>query len=415
MSGVGAILRFHLGVGVRLASHAAAPLVGVAVAWVGLAEFPGDVLAAVAQGLAAPGSDPAASWTFAVVLLALATWAAPRVTTGLGGWIRHLPASATSHRRAALLALAASQLPAVVASALLAGGLVVFGHPVSLAKLAAIPLLAFGAATVALPVRRRALASALGAAAILLALSPGWMTLPAALAALAAADRLSGSIAPPALARRRRTFARAPLLAVIAWRAVGFRTATALAIPIMVLGLAALFLANNAVTPAVASGAVRFGGLLAAAILMSGVAAEMGLRRPVWPWARSLPWSSSRRVAADALFLGVPALPLVLVAAVLDPPAALAVLATTPLLALRAASALRRAQSLRIGAMGVILVEGFVVAGLAGLVPWGALLFAAATPLALRAAARAERELPVSRWIALHHAAAGDPLSWSAK
>jgi len=415
MSGVGAIFRFHLGVGVRLASHAAAPLVGVAVAWVGLQEFPGAVLAAIAQGLVAPGVDPATRWIFAAFLLALATWAAPRVTTGLAGWIRHLPASGTSHRRAALLALVASQLPALVACALLAAGLVAFGQAVSIARLAAIPLVALGAATVALPVRRRALTSALGAASIFLALSPGWLTLGAAAALLLAADRLSGPLAAPSRMRRRRGSARRPILAVISWRAVGLRAVPALAPALLVLGFAALFLANNPVTPAVASGAVRFGGLLAVAILMSGIAAELSVRRPVWPWARSLPWSSSRRVAADALFLALPALPLVAVAAALDPRAAIAVLLATPLLALRAASALRRAQRLRIGALGVVLIEGFVVAGLAGLVPWGGLLFAAAAPLALRAAARAERELPVSRWIAIHHAAAGDSLSWSAK
>jgi len=38
-----------------------------------------------------------------------------------------------------------------------------------------------------------------------------------------------------------------------------------------------------------------------------------------------------------------------------------------------------------------------------------------AAPWAARAAAERERRQKVSRWLALHHLAAGDPQSWSAE
>jgi hypothetical protein len=70
---------------------------------------------------------------------------------------------------------------------------------------------------------------------------------------------------------------------------------------------------------AVASGAARLGGGLAVAFLLSSLAARLATRRPVWPWARSLPVASHRRVAEDAAFLAAPCLVPLAAAALLDP------------------------------------------------------------------------------------------------
>ena len=89
-------------------------------------------------------------------------------------------------------------------------------------------------------------------------------------------------------------------------------------------------------------------------------------------------------------------------------------LAVLPFLAVRAAGAMRRAPERRTGAAGEIVFEGALLAALVALLPWTALLPLAATPWALRAAAERERRQKVSRWLELHHLAAGDPQSWSA-
>ncbi len=148
-------------------------------------------------------------------------------------------------------------------------------------------------------------------------------------------------------------------------------------------------------------------------LLLSQIGESLAVRRPAWPWSRSLPWSAARRVGADALFLGLHASPLVLLAAWIDP-AALVLLAVLPLLAARAAGAVRRAPERRTGASGEILLEGFFLAALVALLPWTALPALAAAPFAIRAAAERERRQQVSRWLELHHLAAGDPQSWSA-
>jgi hypothetical protein len=47
------------------------------------------------------------------------------------------------------------------------------------------------------------------------------------------------------------------------------------------------------------------------------------------------------------------------------------------------------------------------------LIPPAALLFAASLPLLLRYGAMQDRGQKVSRWLEIHHLAAGDPYSWS--
>jgi len=304
--------------------------------------------------------------------------------------------------------------PAIAIVLILTMGLRTHGGAVSLLKLAGLPLLALGAATASLPVERRVVVSSLGALAAVLALIGRWEGLVAAALCLGVSDRLAGAVRTPRRARRYRLLTGAPLGAVIAWRAIGFAAAGAFVLPLIVLSFCALFLANNPLPPSIAAGGVRFGGLLATASLMASLAADLSAKRPVWPWARSLPWSASRRVAADALFFAVHAVPLLAIMAHFDPLAAVAVAAATPALAVSAAGSLRLANEIRIGAGGLVLAEGFVVAGVIALLPWSAAIFLAAAALALRRAAKRDRDQKVGRWIALHHEAGGDSLSWSA-
>src|ERR1041384_2931440 len=87
-----ALAGFHLATGVRLSLRAAVPLVTLLVAAVGIEQEPAAMLTRLAQGFAGDPGDPTILVVFFLVFTALPSWAAPRVTRGLSGWIRHLPA-----------------------------------------------------------------------------------------------------------------------------------------------------------------------------------------------------------------------------------------------------------------------------------------------------------------------------------
>ena len=74
---------------------------------------------------------------------------------------------------------------------------------------------------------------------------------------------------------------------------------------------------------------------------------------------------------------------------------------------------MRRAPERRTGASGEILMEGLLLAAAVALIPWISILAPFAAPWAVRAAAERDRKQKVSRWLELHHLAAGDPQSWS--
>jgi hypothetical protein len=60
-----------------------------------------------------------------------------------------------------------------------------------------------------------------------------------------------------------------------------------------------------------------------------------------------------------------------------------------------------------------ILMVGTTASVLVCLVPLISVIFFALTPLILRYGTELEKRQKVSRWLDIHHLAAGDPLSWS--
>jgi hypothetical protein len=410
------LLRFHFAVGARLAMRALVPMVAAAF---GAGMLLGtDFLTSMAHVLFGERASGGSAVLLAAVFLGGAMEAAPRVCRGLGGWIRHLPVSGRAHARAAGLAVAIAQTPLLLGLLFLAAYASV-APAVLLADALKLAVTALAAALFALPVERRWASAPLALAAAVLAGAGGWGALAGAVLLLVAADLVAGPLArsgPPALHLRRRE--TGPIwgrfLALrIAWRALGATLIGALALGLLPVAGAFAFTAHNALAPEHVRLAARLGAGLAMVAVLAQLAEALAVRRPAWPWARSLPWSAAQRVRADALLLGLHALPLAL-AAVRISPAALASLALLPLLALRAAGAMRRAPERRTGAAGEILLEGSLLAALAALLPWTGLLALAAAPWALGAAAERERRQKVSRWLELHHLAAGDPQSWSA-
>lgn len=408
-----ALLRFHLHVGARLALRVLAPVIA---AVVGAATLLGidfvDSFAVMVFGTRQEGGSGVIA---AVACFAVAAMAVPRVCRGLNGWVRHLPVSGVAQRRAALLALAVAQLPLLLLLMVLAFAAALFGSdpvPDFLGILVTAP----AAALAAMPVERPLLVRPVAFAAAVLAVSGGWMALAGAAVLLVLADRLAGSLTgtAPSVAPRRGAGSGRWIEARIAWRALRGRVASALIAGLLPLGAGGLFIANNELAPA----HVRLGALLAGGFgvvfLLADLGEALAVRRPAWPWSRSLPSDASSRVRFDTVFLAAHALPAVLLTGILDPLAAVAVLGLVPLLAARTAGAVRRAPERRTGASGEILMQGSLLAAATALLPWVALLALAGTPFALRAAAERERAQKVSRWQEIHHLAVGDPQSWSA-
>jgi hypothetical protein len=272
-----------------------------------------------------------------------------------------------------------------------------------------------------MPVERPLLTRPLALAAAVVAVSGSWLHLGAGIGLLAAADFCAGELPREkhrSLAGRgnRRAIGRwtGHLVELrIAWRALRWRLVSALAAGLLPLAGAAAFVAHNELAPKHVRLAALLGGGCSVVFLFADLGEVLGAHRPAWPWARSLPWSARRRVLFDAGFLAAHALPTILLTAWIDPLSSLAVIGITPWLAARAAGAMRRAPERRTGASGEILMEGLLLAAAVALIPWISILAPFATPWAVRAAAERDRQQKVSRWLELHHLAAGDPQSWS--
>jgi hypothetical protein len=369
-----ALLRFHLASGARVALAAAVPLAGMAVVAIGLQENPARSLEQLATSIAGRSFSWSAIAGMSALAFGLASWAAPRVTLASAGWIRHLPMSRTQHEVALIVAAACAEAP-LVAAAL---GLAVLeswrGGTIAWPGFIAPPLVAIATAAIAVlvrPSRRR---------------SPRLRWAPSGL----------------------------PLDVALALRALGARVVTVWVTGALPLGAGALFVRNNLLPPQFVSLGVRLGGALGVTLALARCADALATRRPSWPWARSLPWDARRRVSGDAVLLGVLCLPIIVATATLDLIAAVAVAALLPLLAMRAAAAMRRGGESRTPASGPVLVEGAFASGLVALIPWLGLAAVATVPFALRLAVERGRALKVTRWSALHHIAAGDTLSWTA-
>jgi hypothetical protein len=369
-----ALLRFHLASGARLALAAAVPIAGATVIGIGLQPYPAKTVERLVTLIAGWPPSLDALVGMSALAFGLALWAVPRVALGSDGWIRHLPSSRRQRGIALVLATAIAEAPLVVA--------------------------------------------ALGCAAL-----ESWRTgeiawrgflIPPFVAMTTSA--LAVGLRPGRRGRARLGWFRppGPFELRIALRALGARVVGGWLFGAVPLGAAFLFVRNNHLPSQLAGYGTRLGGALAVTLALALLADALAIRRPSWPWARSLPEAAARRVACDAVFLGALCAPLAVILSAFAPLAVTAVLALIPLLSLRAAAAMRRGGERRSAASGPVLIEGSFASALIALVPWLAVVALAAVPFAFRAAVNRERLLKVTRWSALHHVAAGDTLSWNA-
>jgi hypothetical protein len=407
-----ALLLFHFRVGVRLAVRGFTPVFSVFLIAIILQMYPVAFVTSIALSVFA-GKPPFFEY---LVLGALSflfpAWAAPLMLEGLNGWVRHLPVSGTGMRRGFAMALVTVQVPLALVMALL--GLVAFAHGRTLLlPVVRVALLLVSGAFAAVPCRRQPITAALSMGAAIGLVAGGWAGVLAALLLLAAVDLLAGPLpdSPPVPARRPV----GPLLSArIALRALGPAIGGPYLISLVPIGAALIFTVNNLPPPEISAGATRLGGALSVTLLISGVADRLLVRRPVWPWARSLPWTAASRVLADAFLLAALAAPTLIFAGALNLHAALEVAAVVPLLALRGAAFVRQARERKTGT-GALFLEGFFVAATIALVYWVWTIWLAAAPAAFWAARKSEISLKATRWIEHHHASSGDSLSWSGR
>jgi hypothetical protein len=402
-----ALLRFHLGAGVRVAVSASTVIFCAIAAVVILQEQPPPVEFVVGFSTAVfSGRLRFESIApFVGLALLLPAWAAPRLSSGLNGWLRHLPMNGGENRRGLALALVAAQLPLIVMLALLA--LIAHGQGLPVGVPAARWLLVVAAgATASLPVEHRFRVFLFSMAALVLAVVGSGMYLVVPVMLLIAADLVAGRIRAPS--RHTPRSAGSLVHWRMAWRALGVHMIRAYAVSLAALGAGWLCIVNNGLVGRHADDVARFAGSVAAVVCIASLSRTLALRRPAWALARSFPWSATRRVAEDALFLAVQTLPLVLLVGVQSRREAVRVVTLLPFLSLLAAGQMRRIRERRSEAL-VFLGEGLLAASLLTLLRWTALGWLVGAIPVLYFSAESERRQKITRWSELHHEDGGDP------
>lgn len=406
-----AVFLFHLLVGTRLALRIFIPVVSIffALYYLLRPELFNSMMALILDG----GFLLSGIFTTLFCLIT-AGFASRRICLGLNGWIRHLPIKGILHRRMAGAAIFIAQIPALIIMAGLAYVAMKLYHVAVAPFLAGLPLAGLSCGLCVLPAKKKNITRPMMVFASICLGSNNWAILGAGILLLIASDVLSG----PLVFKKKRTrfhnpFKGSLLAAIINWRALRLRPLIPYLLSLPFLGAAQLFIANNKPAPLLAEQVIRFGGALSLVLFCSIFANMLASRRPPWPWIRSLPWPAKARIAWDASFVAVHALPLVALIAIMNLRAMLPLAASLPLLGAYSAYSIRRAPESAMGASGKVLLLGIFGSLFLCLFPWGSLFFLALTPLVSIEATKAEKHQKVSRWLELHHLAAGDSLSWS--
>jgi hypothetical protein len=404
-------IAFHLAVGARLALRKLAPILAVsfAVYYLLRPELFNTVFAALLErGYLLMGL------VSSILSLSVAAMAAPRICFGLNGWIRHLPAHSLTHRRLASIAITVAQTPILLVLTVLS--LIAFAvfQVAPILYILGLPILGLAAGLCVLPVQRNIFTKPLSFSACVLSTSGHWIFLILAIVILIIADRIAGPLAPSRKASRsKQTLFGSFISFNIAIRALRLRILFAYIPSLLVLGLTSLFLSNNTLTPHQIFRGVIFGGSLSIAVFCAFASNLLAVRRPPWPWARSLPWSANHRILTDTILICLLTIPIFALILLMESQAIWPVALSLPALAAFAALMIRLAFIYQMGALGRTFIFGTVASVLVCLIPAVSFIFLTSTPVLLRYAAAEEKNQKVSRWLEMHHLAAGDSLSWS--
>jgi len=407
-----ALLLFHFYGGVRVAIRTCALIFCAIVAWVTL--YASDPTGIVVGFAAVAFSNRPVSENIvplAGLALLLPLWAAARLSSGLNGWLRHLPFNNADNRRGLELALVTAQVPLILMLVIL--GFFAHGQRLPIAVPAIRWALVLTAAAIeSVPVGRRFWVVLLALTALAVALVGSGIYMAVSVMLLIGTDVVAG----PIRTARGRTPRAAGLLLNwrIAWRAIGAHMLRAYGVGLLALGAGRLFIVNNDLVGRPAEAVARFAGAVASILCVSSLAKTLAVRRPIWSLSRSFPWSATRRVAEDGVFLAAHTLQLALLIGVQSRMAALQVLALLPCLSLLAAGHMRRIPERRSDVL-VFLGEGLLAASLLTLVPWTVLVWLLSAIPALSFSSECDRRQKVTRWSELHHDDAGDSTVWSGR
>ena len=418
MSSVRSLVLFQLAGGARVAARNAIATIGAIIIVLGSAPDPWVWLRFLSLGVAGAGFGSGPLIGLVAIAYALARDAVPRLTLGLGGWTRSLPATGEEHRRGVVYGLPIIQLP-LVAAVVLATVLTVAAYhvPLSWLKLAGVPLALVAAGAAAVPARMGILAQPLFAMSALLAPAGRWEALAASLALFLFADLSAGDLRFPA----HRTAVPAPAspgslrMFRFTWRALSWRLLAPAPMSALALAAAWFYSRNNELNAVETGFVARLWSFIAIAFYIGAVGDTIVSRRPSWPWIRSLPWSSRDRAIDDAIAIGGPAIIVAFAAAVVDLRTVVIAMAAVPPLAALAAWLLHGARHRLTRVSGPMIVVGAVLGTVVAFSPWVSVCVLATTPLLLRGAARRDRREIVTGWKELHHDAAGDSLAWNAR
>ncbi len=410
------LVRFHWAAGARVALRANAAVLGVVVFVFGSAPDGLATLRNFVLGVVASEHGGASRGVFAAIALAFAGTAAPRVLVGARGWMGSLPVDGRSAWRAAVVALCMAQLAvATFVPICVPAAAVAYHAVVSPAKVASLAVMIVAVAATALPSRRRH-TRLIAACGVGLSVMGTWPTIVASIVCLAITDALSPEIVGPRYEKRRPPLTSRIDSALAIWIRAGWRAmrpqgiAASAALPLVVGSFAYFITANNPeLARSTAATVVRVCGVISLGLFTGALANALLATRQPWTWARSLPWSARHRVLADACLLGIPlcAVPLALWA--VNATQALVVASLLPLASTSASAAIRGAGNRQTGAAGECMVVVLGVGGAIAIWPLMSLGAIAASPVFVWLGARRDRNRVATRWVELHHTAAGDP------
>ena len=408
------IFRFHFNVGIRLAAKILAPV--LAVAFASMYIFKLEFFLVLVQAVFVDSHVLISGLFLSAVAIVASRVISFRVLLGLEGWIRHLPVSSRVQRRMAGLSIFVAGFPVLLALVFLVLLLSInLGIDPSI-YLLGLPVLGLASAFFVLPTRKAVFSKPTAFLSCLLAASGHGNLLGLGLMLVLLTDRISG----PLFVKRRHRYSQMTangvgLVFFLSWRSLRMRLIFPYLSAVFVYGLTKIFLLNNASSPSLAAKVILLGGAAGISIFCAVLAHELTVRRPPWPWSRSLPWSSGVRILLDAAFLGLHVLPLFLFISLLGVGSIVPIFLGLPALLVYSSLSMRTGYNFRTGAYGRIIVFGILGSLVLSLWPWISLFFLSLSPLLFKWATNRERNLKVSRWLERHHLAEGDSLSWSQK
>lgn len=339
--------------------------------------------------------------------------ASQRVCRGIDGWIRHFPVNGKTIRRSSLLSIVLAQTPLLF---------VLFFLAVCVAKeagfsfwiyTAGIPFLAWASASAVFPGIEGVFWKIATAFSGILAASGNIMLFLPGLVLLAVME--FRSYYPYQLKKKNKGFRqKSPVFFrwSVFWRAVGLRIFLAWLPAVIFIAAGFFFVRNNSPSPDTER---RFFSACICLGMAAGLAIGariLALRRPPWPWERSFPVSSSKKIIYDGFLLGICGFPSLLTGTLINFKSVWPVAVVFPFFCLFAAWAVRTGVSRKTGALGPVMHAGLPVSLLMALLPMASMLFILGIPVVLKAAGRAEKQQKVSRWMERHYLAAGDSMSW---